>query len=154
MTKLNSVDEILDFAIDREQESADFYNELAGKVDTPAMKTVFEGFAKEELGHKAKVEAVKSGKKLLSSEKKVLDLKIGDYLVEVDTTDDEEKYDYQKALIVAMKKEKAAFRLYSDLAAMAADAEIQALFAGLAQEEAKHKLRFEVEYDDVVLAEN
>lgn len=154
MTKLSSVDEILNFAIDREQESADFYNELAGKVSQPAMKNVFTGFAKEELGHKAKLESVKSGKKLVSSEKKVLDLKIGDYLVEVDTTDDSEKYDYQKALIVAMKKEKAAFRLYSDLAANTDDAAVKDLFLGLAQEEAKHKLRFEVEYDDVVLAEN
>ena len=62
--------------------------------------------------------------------------------------------DYQKALIIAMKKEKAAFRLYSDLAGRVDDAGIRDLLLGLAQEEAKHKLRFEVEYDDFVLAEN
>ena len=32
--------------------------------------------------------------------------------------------------------------------------DLKQTFLGLAQEEAKHKLRFEVEYDDVILAEN
>jgi rubrerythrin len=64
------------------------------------------------------------------------------------------KTDYQGALILAMKREKAAFRLYSDLAARTEDAELKDLLLGLAQEEAKHKLRFEVEYDDKILTEN
>ena len=151
MTDLNSVDEILDFAISEEQAAADFYTGLAGKMDQPALKQIFEGFSKEEMGHKAKLEAVKGGKKLLSSAAKVADLKIGDYLVDIDTSGD---LDYQQALIVAMKKEKAAFRLYSDLAGKTDDAGVRDLLLELAQEEAKHKLRFEVEYDEFVLAEN
>ena len=87
MTELNSVDEILDFAIGEEQKASDFYTMLAGKMDKPAMKQIFEGFAKEELGHKAKLEAVKGGKKLISSSEKVADLKIGDYLIEVEEED-------------------------------------------------------------------
>ena len=62
--------------------------------------------------------------------------------------------DYQQALIVAMKKEKEAFRMYSDLASVAQTAGLKELLLGLAQEEARHKLRFEVEYDDVILSEN
>ena len=151
MDKWNAVNDVLDFAIDREQEAADFYNELSGKVDKPWMKKIFADFAKEEMGHKAKIEGVKAGKKLLPAEKKVLDLKIGDYLVDIEITDD---IDYQGALMVAMKREKAAFRLYSDLSAQSDDENVQALFAGLAQEEAKHKLRFEVEYDEHFLTEN
>jgi rubrerythrin len=56
--------------------------------------------------------------------------------------------DYQDALIVAMKKEKAAFRLYMDLADFTGDEGLKALLVMMAQEEAKHKLRFEVEYDE------
>mgnify|MGYP003573269107 CR=1 FL=1 len=153
MTELSSVDEILDFAIGEEQAASDFYTNLASKMEKPAMKQIFEGFAKEEQGHKAKLEGVKSGKKLISSAEKVADLKIGDYLVEVEE-ENPEKLDYQQALIIAMKKEKAAFRLYSDLASKTADAGVKDILLGLAQEEAKHKLRFEVEYDDFVLAEN
>lgn len=153
MTDINSVNEILDFAISEEQKAHDFYVGLAGKLDAPALKQMFEGFALEELGHKAKLEAVKNGKKLLSAAAKVADLKIGDYLVEVET-DDPQKLDYQQALIIAMKKEDSSMRLYKDLAGRAGVAEIKDLLLGLAQEEAKHKLRFEVEYDEFVLREN
>ena len=62
--------------------------------------------------------------------------------------------DYQDALIAAMKAEKAAYRLYTDLASATDNADLQGLFKNLAQEEAKHKLRFEVEYDDHILKEN
>jgi rubrerythrin len=115
------------------------------------MKSTFEEFAKEEAGHKAKIQGVKSGKKLLAVEKKVLDLKISDYLVEIQPT---KKMSYQDALMLAMQREKASFRLYSDLARQSDDASVRTLFQGLAQEEARHKLRFEVEYDDHVLKEN
>lgn len=148
---LSNVDQILDFAIQREQEAHDFYMDLAKKLERPGMKEIFTQFAGEELGHRKKLESVKAGKRLMPSEKKVLDLKISEYTVDVDPA---EELDYQKALILAMKREKASFRLYNDLAAAVAEEDLQQTFRALAQEEAKHKLRFEVEYDDVILAEN
>jgi rubrerythrin len=153
MTALSSVNEILDFAISEEQAAHDFYVKLAGKLAAPALRQVFEGFALEELGHKAKLQAVKDGKKLMTAGTKVADLKIGDYLVDVGA-DDPASLDYQQALIIAMKKEEAAMRLYKDLAGRAGVPEIKDLLLGLAQEEAKHKLRFEVEYDEYILREN
>ena len=56
MKQWESVDEILDFAILNEENAAKFYYDLAEKVDTPAMKDVFLSFAKEEEGHKAKLD--------------------------------------------------------------------------------------------------
>ncbi len=147
-----SADDILDFAIAREQQSHDWYMELAGKATRDHMKRSFEQFAKEELGHKAKLEGVKTGKRIVGSATKVMDLKMTDYLVADDTGDAE--IDYQQALLLAMKKEKAAFKLYSDLAARVDDPGLAELFSNLAQEEAKHKLRFEVEYDEVILTDN
>ena len=44
--------------------------------------------------------------------------------------------------------------MYLDLAAKAPNEEISAIFSSLAQEEAKHKLRFELEYDESILREN
>ncbi|RKX26248.1 MAG: rubrerythrin [Candidatus Zixiibacteriota bacterium] len=149
--EFDSVDKILDFAIKKEQEAADFYAKLAGNMEHEHMKGIFLSFAAEERGHKAKLIAVKGGKRMLSSEKKVQDLKIGDSLVDVEAKDD---LSYQEALIVAMKAEKAAFKLYNDLATATDDANLKSLFLDLAQEEAKHKLRFEIEYDDRILTEN
>jgi rubrerythrin len=159
MTGRDAIDEILDFAIGEEQLAADFYTRLASSTDRPAMREVFSGFAREELGHKAKLEAVKrgagtgGGARVLGPGEAVPDLKIGDYLVDVEP-DAGGDLDYQKALTIAMKKEKAAFRLYTDLAGSAGTAELKAVFLGLAQEEARHKLRFEIEYDEYVLREN
>jgi rubrerythrin len=56
--------------------------------------------------------------------------------------------DYQQALILAMKKEKASFKLYNDLAAQTDDANVKSTMLIMAQEEAKHKMRLEIEYDD------
>ena len=151
MSQWKSADEILDFAIGNEEKAVEFYTYLADQADSSAMKKVFEGFAREEEGHKAKLLAVKQSKQLQPAAQEVLDLKIGDYLVASDPGED---LDYQGALILAMKQEKAAFKLYTDLAAATSDPNLRDLLTGLAQEEAKHKLRFEVEYDDHILTEN
>jgi rubrerythrin len=146
-----SVDGVLDFAIDREQEAVDFYTDLALKGTRSDIESLFKQVAKEEMGHKAKLQSVKQGKQLLSAEKQVLDLQVGDYLVADEPTED---LTYQKALILAMKKEKVSFKLYTDLAGKAPSDDLKNTFLNLAQEEAKHKLRFEVEYDNEVMAEN
>ena len=149
--QMMNADEILNFAIDREQEAVEFYTDLATRVSNPAMQASFKQFAQEEAGHKSKLQNVKSGRALLKSNDAIADLKISDYTVEEEPTPD---MDYQSALVLAMKKEKAAFRLYSDLADLATEPSLKDLLMGLANEEAKHKLRFEVEYDEHVLTEN
>jgi len=150
MSTFGSVDEVLDFAVKREEESERFYLEMAKRVEK--MGKIFEQFAAEERGHKAKLLRVKENKRLITkSSKPVQDLKISDYLEEKEPTPG---MDYADALVLAMKKEKRAFKLYSDLADAAESDEMAEFFRGLAQEEAKHKLRFEVEYDDYVLREN
>lgn len=151
MDSFESVDGVLDFAIEREQEASDFYTDLAVKAKRPDMKALFKQFAGEEKGHKAKLQGVKEGRKLFPAEKQVLDLKMSDYLVADAPT---EEMTYQNALILAMKREKVSFRLYTDLAAKAPTDDLKNTFLTLAQEEAKHKLRFEVEYDNEIMAEN
>jgi len=151
MSQWHSVDEILDFAIKNEEDAAEFYTDLADRSESISMRKVFEDFAREERGHKTKLLGVKKSGKMQPATEKIIDLKIGDYLVDTKPGPD---LDVQQALILAMKQEKAAFKLYTDLAAAAPDEELRGLLLALAQEEAKHKLRFEVEYDDRILTEN
>ena len=73
------------------------------------------------------------------------DLKMADYLVDVAPRP---QMSLAEILILAMKREKAAFSLYTRLASMISDPDVRKLFLALAQEEAKHKLRFEIEYDE------
>jgi rubrerythrin len=150
MERFGSVEEILDFAIEREIEANKFYKELAGWMENKAMRDVFEGFAREELGHKAKLEAIKQGEVAIEEEE-VRGLGIADYVVDAEPRPG---MSYADVLMLAMRKEKAAYRLYLDLAAVAEAEELTDTFLSLAQEEAKHKLRFEIEYDDEVLKED
>ena len=150
MNNFQSLNEVLDFAMTAEQRAIDFYEGLAEKSEG-SIKQAFIDFSREEKGHKAKIQRFKDTGEVTITDEAVMDLKISDYVVDVKAKED---MTFQEVLILAMKREKAAFRLYSDLAAAATDGEVKKLFKALAQEEAKHKLRFEIEYDDIVLAEN
>ncbi len=151
MPEFASTDEVLDFAIEKEQEAQRFYQELAQKAPGPAMAEFFRRMARQEAGHRQKLIGVKQGRRELVKGGEVADLKLSDYLVEVQARPD---MDYQDALVVAMQREKASFALYTDLAALAADEDTRELFQSLAQEEASHKLHLEREYDQYVLGDN
>lgn len=151
MKAFETIKEILDFAIENEQEAVDFYNSLASQSKTTDMQAIFLQFAREEMGHKAKLlKIIEEGISSLSTTK-VSDMKISDYLVEVKPSPN---MTYQDALVLAMKKEKAAFKLYLTLAERASIEGFKQLFNELADEEAKHKVRFEIEYDEFVYREN
>jgi rubrerythrin len=149
---LHTIQEVLDFAIAREEEAHGFYTNLAGTMKDPAMKQAFEEFAAEELEHKAKLEAVKQGEYgPLDNSLPVPRMAIAECLKEVAPSSDME---YAAALTLAMKREKAAYMMYLRLASEAKSGLMAELFLALAHQEANHKLRFEIEYDDVVLQEN
>jgi len=146
--ELTTIDQILDYAISNEEKAAALYYDLAEKVERPGMREAFLHFAKEEEGHKARLLKIKQGEIPAVSEEKVANLGITETLEKPETRPN---MTYQEALLFAMKAEKAAFVLYTKLAEMTTDASLQRVFKNLAQEEAKHKLRFEIEYEDHVL---
>lgn len=148
---MNTVDEILDYAIGQEQQAADFYADMAQRTERGGMKDIFMEFSIEEGRHRDKLLEVKQGDRELRAHQDVIDLKLSDYLVEVEP---HAHISYQDALIIAMKRERAAFRLYSDMAEKVDAKELRELFMGLAKEEARHKLFFESEYDERVLKDN
>ncbi|MEI6434996.1 MAG: ferritin family protein [Bacteroidota bacterium] len=151
MIEFTSIEEILDFAIREEQAAVDFYLILAAQSKNEQTKKVFMEYAGEEMRHKSFLLKVKEEGNFVMSGETVRDLKIAEYLVDVKPS---ANMSYQDALILAMKKEKAAFRMYSALAAKADNPSVKALFLNLAMEESKHKLSFELEYDDYILKEN
>ncbi len=151
MKEFNSIDDVLDFAIGEEENAVNFYLKLASQAKSEQIRKIFISYAEEEMGHKAKLLSVKENGLAVFGNSKTTDLKIADYLVDVKATPD---MTYQEALILAMKKEKAAFKLYTALADRMEDPGMKQTFYLLAQEESKHKLRFELEYDEDVLKEN
>jgi len=151
MKKFENINEILDFAIGEEQAAVDLYTHLAENFTSSEIKQIFLDFAKEEISHKAKLTVIKENGLFDMKPEAVTDLRISDYTVSVEPSP---KMTYAEALVFAMKKEKAAFKLYTKLAERAPNADLKNVFLSLAVEESKHKLRFEIEYDDYVLREN
>ncbi len=151
MKEFSSIDDILDFAIQNEQQAVDFYTELAEGSTNDEMKAVFTQFAREEMGHKSRLTRIKEEGTFIMKNEKVMDLKMSDYLSDVEARPN---MPYEEALVLAMKREKNAFKLYTNLAAKAPTDELRRIFQSLAMEESKHKLRFEIEYDEVVMREN
>ena len=151
MIEFDNINDVLDFAIGEEQAAVDFYLKLTEMTNNVQIQKVFHEFAEEEMKHKAKLMEVKVSGATVFGTTRIVDMKLSDYLVDVKPKPD---MSYQEALILAMKKEKAAFKLYTALAERTQQLEMQEMFRHLAMEESKHKIRFEIEYDDYILREN
>jgi len=143
MPKFRSVNDVLDFAIAKEIEAHEFYVAWAQRVTDPRLRRIIDDFAVDELQHSIRLKAIRAGEATFVAGE-VGSLGIAEKLTEVEP---HPNMSYREFLAVAMTQEKAAFRLYTNLASIAKTAEIRAALLGLAQEEAQHKLRLEIEYD-------
>lgn len=145
MGKVDSDEDILEFAIFRENEAHNFFLALASRVKDPQMRKVFEDLAAEELEHKEKLELeiIKTGKTV--STEQTPPRPASEYII----TDSPSQLDidYKDALLLGMEKEEASFRTYVNLIPSVKDEQSREVLLALAQEEVKHKLRFETEYN-------
>ena len=147
----NNFKEVVTFAIRKEAEAYNLYTTYSQLVKNPGTKAMFEELAKEEQRHREILVGV--DKKDVSEYKleKIPDIKISDFIDEQEFSPDT---DYASALRLAIKREEFSLRLYNLMAERAEGPELKKLFSVLAQEEAKHKLRLEGEYDENVLMWN
>jgi rubrerythrin len=147
MDKVESDQEILEFAMFRENEAYNFYMALANRVLSPDIRKVFEDLAGEELEHKAKLELeiTKTGR-TVSTEIEPPRPE-NEYILSND--DGPLDMDYRDVLLLGIEKEDAAFRTYIKLIGSIHDEQSREVLLSLAQEEVKHKLRFETEYNNL-----
>jgi len=147
-----TLERVLKLALNMEEQSIKIYTSAQNKASNPSSEVLLKELVKEEEKHKSKIlTAIKDPEKVKeigSLETKIYDLKIVDYLKDVDLAPDA---DYQQILIYAGKREKETHDLYMGLAKKYRNKQIGKMFAQLAQEELKHKYELEKEYDDVVL---
>ena len=145
----NNLTEIIDFAIAKEVEAAEFYRTVSEQESFSGKKEMFLEFAAEERKHQALLEDLKAGK--LGSKlddykfKWITDIKRSDY---VDDITYKPGMPYNDILMLASKREEKALALYNEMLANADTAESKKVFKMLCQEEAKHKLALETLYDD------
>lgn len=147
--RLNSMEEVLRFAIRKEADAATAYRIAADRA-RPGIKKFFEELAEEEEKHKKKLEALDlkkvGGTKLketkgLGISEKMEDIPFGPELT------------YDGLLRAAIKNEEKSQKLYESTAKLVTDPGLKKLLLILAQEESTHKEKLEKIYDDEILTE-
>jgi rubrerythrin len=147
--KFESLEAIVDFAMEREKEAAQFYSDLAKEEIFSGSKEMFLEFAREEAKHQKLLHEFKTKGFTQSMKdyklKWIKDIKRSDYVVSLEYR---KGMAYNEILMLAMKREEKALKLYNDFLKQAESPEAQKVFKMLCQEEAKHKLSLETMYDD------
>jgi rubrerythrin len=147
--EFENLEAILDFAIEKELEAAEFYTKISREEAFSGAGKMFEEFAQEEQKHQQLLEDFKTKGLSASVEdykfKWISDIKRSNYVVDLEY---HRGMGYNEILMLAMKREEKALQLYNDFLDKADSEESRTLFKLLCQEEAKHKLALETMYDD------
>jgi rubrerythrin len=153
MVNPDEIEDVLYYAISREVEANVFYNILSQYIDDAQVRDICNELASEELEHKARLEleimklgiVVKSSAAVGQGSRTLP--KPLDYMVEIAKA---MRLGLPELILWAMEKEKTSFRLYIDMLGMVEDKESRQTIMELAEEEARHKMRFELEYDKIL----
>lgn len=148
--EFKSYQAIIDFAIEKEIEAASFYAEAAGNEVRDETRKMFLDFAKEEKKHQYLLENLDcTGECSLVTQdykfKWIGDLKRSDLMVDIAL---EKGMSYRDILLIAMKREEKALKLYNEMQQQSETETARNIFKILCQEEARHKLGLEKLYDE------
>lgn len=147
--KLNSMEEVLRFAIRKEADAATTYR-IAAERASPGVKKFFEELAEEEEKHKKKLEKFDLEKISRMKLKETKGLGISESIDDIPFSPE---LTYEELLRVAIKNEEKSQKLYESTSKLVTDSNLKKLLLILAQEESAHKERLEKIYDSEILTE-
>jgi rubrerythrin len=152
-TSFDSIEAIIDFAIEREREAQSTYYSYARETERRSFSQLLLSMAEMEKEHERKLVALKQGANLaaLFTPPKAEDLGLTEMLVEVPFSPD---MDYGDFLILVIRKEGEAEDLYRKLEGLTDSGDVKNMFRLLADEERKHKNWAQERYDQDILKEN
>ncbi|MCJ7641164.1 MAG: ferritin family protein [Desulfobacterales bacterium] len=147
--KVTSVEEVLKFAIRKEADAAAFYR-MAADRSNPGVQKTFEELAKEEEGHKKRLEKFDPSKVEQMEVKETKGLGLAELMEDVPYSSD---MNYADLLRMAIKNEERSQQLYLSTSKMIKEPSLKKLLLVLAGEESTHKERLEKIYDSDILEE-
>jgi rubrerythrin len=150
MEKFVTLDDVIKFAIEREDTAYRLYKRAEELSTTIAAKKMFAELAAEEATHKdvfSKIDEDKAENHKLCS---IPEASIAKYLSDVPFRPD---MSYQEILTFALKTEENAYQLYKAAAGMTDDERLQKVLMNFADVELGHRRRLEVIYEERVLTE-
>ncbi len=144
----DELSELWDSAIYREIAAQALYIEAQQGTDDPAAKAMLAELAAEELKHAGVLREMKEGGGGLKdwNPTNLADLKLSEYFSGPDTI---EGAGLQEVLIFAMKREQQSVVFYTQMMGALRLEESKTLCWRLAQEELKHKMKLELEYENL-----
>lgn len=144
--------DVLRFAIAREEEAAAFYRGMIPLAETPGLRELLLDLEGQEREHKRLLEDILSrGTAPMAERTYIADLAVTDFIEAEPAGGD---MGLQDLLVLAARKEKRAADLYGALAAGETREDFRRTFEFLKAQELGHKLRLETEYERLILAEN
>ena len=147
--KLDSLDEILRFAIRKEADAAAFYK-MAADRSTPGVRKTFEELSRMEEGHKKQLEGFDLKKIGRMKLKETKGLGMSEMMEDVPFSSE---MSYADLIRMAIKNEEKSQRLYLNTEKMVTEPGLKKLLLILAQEESTHKEKLEKIYDEDILKE-
>jgi rubrerythrin len=152
-TSLDSIEAIIDFAIEREREAQSTYYSYARETERRSFSQLLLSMAEMEREHERKLVALKQGAGMteLFTPPKTEDLGLAEMLIEVPFSPE---MDYGDFLILVIRKEGEAEALYRRLGGLTENMDVKKMFRLLADEERKHKDWAQERYDQEILNEN
>jgi len=150
MTSSN-FEEIIRFAIDKERDSVNFYQDLAKKVEDPVLKDQILKMADEERKHEKLLMNLSPKQLAMVQQPAQDDIKLSNYMDDINARPD---MTYRELLIIAMKREQMAYDFYAELELRASDDATRKVFTLLKGEELRHKRQIEKEYEKGFMSED
>ena len=139
------LEEVIDIAIQREEEAIAFYQGLNSRVQDETAKDTLAFLAGEEKKHKEFLVNYRAGKYKAAALRMTaaVDYKIAEHLEKPDPAADMESKD---VYLVAAHRELSSYNFYTALAALHPDGELKQLLVKIAGEELRHKEKVEYLY--------
>lgn len=145
-----TLEDIVKFAVQREETAYQLYRDAAEKSTSIAARKMFEEMAAEESGHKEVFKRIDLAEAMQHASRKVPDMKLSDYLVDVPIRPD---MTYDEIIRHGIKTEESAYQLYVAAAELTDDPKLKKTLLIFAEVEKGHKKRLEELYDERVMTE-
>ena len=148
-----STKDVLKFALSKELASAQFYRDISSRVAASTTRGIFQVLLKNELEH---VEAIQ-----FEMEKMGYTVEIEpeppsefEWQERLEMDDAASEMTFADALMLGIQKERAAFRLYTQLLGQTRSPENKQILMELAEEEMRHVIQLEREYESLTHPRN
>ena len=147
MLKFESIQDIIDFAIEEEQKSIDVFTELSQKSINYKLRLLLEQLIRDEIKHKEQLQNF--GQTLSSFFNTEL---IGDfsYFKDLNKPVISADMSVSEVLTLIIEAEEVMSNFYNKLGSYCTNPEYKKIFFQIAEEEKKHKMLYEYEFSELI----